>query len=471
MKKKFSSAPVKTGEEIEVKVTDLAYGGDGVAKYKNFAVFIPYSIPGGVLLVVIEIVKKNYARAVIKKVIKDSPYFTPPKCRHFRKCGGCHWMNMKYEKQIEYKKKIFSQMTGRVSADIMPSPKPFYYRNRAQYKLSRGPDKIVMGFYRAKSHEVEGVEGCLLLREKINEIARNTAEFLNIYKKEVAIYSERTGSGYLRGVAIRVNREGGALVTFITAKNSVKKFLYEYAAYIKKRTGKIAGVTVNINTKKINRVFGEKEKVIYGSGALEEEAGGIKFKLFSSSFFQVNPEMAEKMIDFVKRNTEKESRVLDIYGGTGMLSLPLADMAREITIVESDEKAAASAAAAIEENNLYNAEIIRGRAETEIGKIIKAKNIDTVILDPPRKGAHPDVLNAVKRQKPKKVIYISCNPATYARDINNLSELYEISELVPMDLFPQTYHIEIMSCLRLKQQKEKPARRNGLNLEAGEQVE
>ena len=457
MKKKYNGLPVSPGQEVEAEVTDLAYGGDGVAKYKNFTIFIPYSIPGDRILAKVAAVKKNYARAVIKKTIKASPNFTIPKCPHFKKCGGCHWMNIKYEKQIEYKKKIFSQMAGCAfpgkAPDIIPSPEPFRYRNRAQYKLSSGPDKISMGFYRAKSHEVEDVGDCLLLREKINEIARHTSNFLNGHKKEVTIYNENTGDGYLRGVAVRVNRDDDALVTFITAKNSVKKFIYKYADYIKNKTGKIAGVTVNINTKETNRVFGEKETVVDGAGIIRENAAGVNFKIGASAFFQVNTLMLEKMAGFVKKHAGKNARVLDIYGGTGALSLPLAKTAKEVFIIEADEKNTVLAEGIITENNIENAGVRKGKAEKETGRMPGMKKIDVVILDPPRKGADPAILDAIKKHRVKKIIYVSCNPATFARDAKRLSDVYEIKEIIPMDLFPHTYHIEIMSCMKLSEKQ------------------
>ena len=455
MKKKFTSVPVRTGDEIEVKVSGLAYGGDGVAKYKNFTIFIPYSVPKDLLFAVVEIVKKNYARASVKKTLEDSPDFTVPGCPDFKKCGGCQWLNIKYNCQAEYKTNILKSMlaeeAGKKIKKIISPADPFYYRNRAQYKVAAGQKKIKLGFYAPKSHNVRDTGECLLVKKEINNIAMHTRDFLNIHKKKVVVYNEKTKNGYLRGVGVRVNKKGRVLVTFIVAKEKAEDYLYKYPEYLKKWPCDVAGVTINFNTKDTNRVFGKKEKVIYGSDVLNEEAGGLNFRLSSSSFFQVNTEMLEEMAAFVRKNTDENSRVLDIYGGVGALSLPLWEKAKEITIIESDEKAAESARDAVKTNNIINAEIINSQAETETGKIIKAKNIDTVILDPPRKGVHPRVLNALKQQKPKKIIYISCNPSTYARDINILSQLYEPSEIIPIDLFPHTYHIETMSCLRLKQ--------------------
>jgi len=456
-KKGYDSVPVKQGEEIEAEVVDLAYGGEGVAKYNNFTIFIPFAIPGDKLTVVVDEVKKNYARASIKKVVNDSPLFTIPICGHFRKCGGCQWINMKYAGQLKYKMKILEttlKKTGglekvKIGKPVL-HPEPFYYRERAQYKLAAGSEKISLGFYRAKSHEVIDVETCYIVKEKINEIIRHTREFLNSHKKEVTVYDERTGKGYIRHISVKVNSDNEALVTFVIAKNDVREYLRKYARFIRNKTEGIKGVTVNINTEKTNRVFSDKDTALEGSMHITERIGGINFRIGPATFFQVNSAMLKKMTEFTGKHIKSGEKVIDLYGGAGALSVPFYKKASEITVVDISRKSTEDLDEIIRENEIDNVIAVNESAEKAAGRLIQEKNPDTLVLDPPRKGVHPAIIREILKNKVRNIIYISCNPVTFARDIKELGGKYEIKEVVPVDLFPHTYHIEVMSHLRLK---------------------
>ena len=449
--------PVHAGQEIDLRIEDLAYGGDSVGRYKGFTVFVPYGIPGSVERVLITELKKNFASGRIVRTITQSPLYVEPICRFFGKCGGCDWMNIKYSSQAEHKVKFIKFMLDKTSglqgvniAPLIKYENPLYYRNRAQYKITMQGGKLQMGFYKARSHEVIGVDTCHIMHPRINEAAVLILEVLNKNKKDISLYDEQSGRGYLRHIAVRVNRQGESLVTFVAAAKDVKPFVREAAEYLREKLLGLKGVVLNINTEPGNQIFGRSEKIVHGFPYIIEKAAGVDFELDSGSFFQVNADMLEKMAAFVRDNIKKGATVLDLYGGVGALTLPSKDKFREIYVVEIDENASEKLLGMTEKNRMDNVTVVNGRAEDAVDKLMNQYRIDTVVIDPPRKGIHPRIISQLKRSSVETIIYISCNPASFARDIKELKETYYLREAVPLDQFAQTYHVEIMAKLERK---------------------
>lgn len=449
--------PVHTGQEIDLRIEDLAYGGDSVGRYQNFTVFVPYGIPGSVERVVITEVKKNFASGRITRNISRSGLYVEPVCEYFGKCGGCDWMNIKYSSQAEHKVKFIKFMLDKTSglqgvnmSPLVTYQTPLYYRNRAQYKLTMEGGKIKMGFYKARSHEVIGVDKCHIMHPKVNEAAALILEVLEKNKKEISLYDEQSGRGYLRHIAVRVNRQGESLVTFVVAGKDVKPFVRAAADYLREKLTGLKGVVLNINMEPGNQIFGRTEKTVHGYSYIVEKAAGIDFELDSGSFFQVNADMLEKMAEFVSMNIKKGATVLDLYGGVGALTLPSKDKFREILVVEIDENASEKLQEMTEKNHIENVTVVNGRAEDAVDKLLDKYRIDTVVIDPPRKGIHPRIISQLKRSRVETIIYISCNPASFARDIKELKDTYYLRELVPLDQFAQTYHVEVMAKLERK---------------------
>jgi 23S rRNA (uracil1939-C5)-methyltransferase len=456
-KKDYAQLPVTKGQEIEMRIDDLAYGGDSVGRYKNLTIFVPYGVPGSVVRVQITDVKRNFAMGRILRSVIDSPIYVKPECPFFGRCGGCDWMNIKYSSQAEHKVKFIKFMLDKTSGltEVNVSPiikyeNPLYYRNRAQYKLTMQGHELQMGFYKARSHEVIGVDKCLLLHPKINEAAALIKTALNKNKKDIYIYNEEEGRGYLRHIAVRVNLQGDCLITFVTAGKEIKPYLREAAEFLRSNLPGLKGIVQNINSEPGNQIFGDYEKVIYGVPNIIEKAAGVDFELDSGSFFQVNATMLEKMAAFVRENTKKGAMVLDLYGGVGALTLPSRDKFKEIFVVEIDNKASQKLNSMVNSKKIDNVRVINGKAEEMVDKVINDFGIDTVIIDPPRKGIHPRIISVLNRSKIDTLIYISCNPASFARDIKELKENYYLREAVPLDQFAQTYHVEIMAKLERK---------------------
>jgi len=459
-KKEYNRAVVAKGDEIETEIIDLAYGGDSVAIYKEMTVFVPYGVPGETVRAKVTEVKRNFASARITRVVKESEIYAKPECPYFAVCGGCDWLNIKYDSQKEFKVKFIRHMLENIA--VLPSMKinpimtydnPYFYRNRAQYKIARDGGKILMGFYRARSHEVIGVDKCLIVHPKINEIAAIISRILNEKQKEVSVYSEVKERGYLRHVAIRVNMQGDSLVTFVVADKEVEPFIRAIEAELREKVKGLKGIVLNMNQEPGNNVFGSREKAVWGSSYIVEKACGIDFKLDSATFFQVNASMLEKMADFVRRNTSDGARVLDLYGGVGALTLPSHRKYSRIYNVEIDRNSSEKLKETARDNKIENVEIINAKAEEAAGRILSEKPVDEIVIDPPRKGIHPAIIPVLKRSKIKKIIYISCNPSTFARDMKELKEDYFLKEVAPLDQFAQTYHVEIMSVLELKKSK------------------
>lgn len=275
-KKFFGEVPVKVGDKIEIEISDLAYGGDAIGKYRDFIVFVPYGVPQSKLKVKIEEVKKDFARGIALSVISKSDIYKKPECIFFGICGGCDWMNIKYDEQIKYKTKILNTMFKNIAKiDFKPDGfikyrEPFFYRNRVQYKLLKDQNGIDLGFFKARSHNVVPVNRCLILYPEINEFAGKIKEFLNEFKDEIEIYDEKNQNGYLRHICIRSNEKKELLVTFVVFKNEIKPFILKIAEKIK-RQNNVAGFVLNINQEKGNRVFGEREKLIFGKSFITEK--------------------------------------------------------------------------------------------------------------------------------------------------------------------------------------------------------
>ncbi len=449
--------PVAKGEVIETDIVDLAYGGDSISKYRDFTVFIPYGVPGARVSAEILEVKRNFASGRIKKIIRQSNSYVKPECPYFGICGGCDWLNIDYKKQVEYKGRIVENLLSRIAG--IPSIKvrqpiiyenPFHYRNRAQYKLKYQNKRIKLGFFKARSHEVIAIDHCFIINNEINKIAKIIESALNDKKKYINLYNEKNKSGYLRYITVKVNSKDESLITFVVAGKEKKEFINYVSEILKNNISRLKGIVLNINRSEGNLVFGEKAITIYGAPYIIENYADLDFVLGSSSFFQINFIVFQKMAEYIKNNATYGINVLDLYGGVGALSLPLRHQAREITIIDNDKSNIENLKITCRKNNLKNVYPVLANAEDVIKRIIYERKINEAIVDPPRKGLHPKVLFVLKNSNIKNIIYISCNPSTFARDMKELKEKYYLEEVTPIDQFAHTYHIELIAKLRRK---------------------
>lgn len=425
---------------FKTRIEKIIYGGSGIATFDQMKVFVPYSAPGDVIQARITERKRNYYVAEIKQMLEPSAMRTKPVCHYFTDCGGCDFQHLKYEAQLEVKKDSVSEVLSRIghirlskTLSIIPSA-PFHYRNKSQYPLSSRP--VSIGFFRPFSHHVIDIEKCLLHPPIFDEI-RAAIKELVIATKE-PIYNEINHSGNLRHIIIREGMDTSEiLLTFVTRTSNLEPKLYKPLPYQFKN---IVGITQSINPEQTNRILGNKSRTLYGHDYFYEKILSKRFKVSADVFFQVNTQQAENIARKLREYVGHTDKVLDLYCGVGMLSIMISDLANELYGVEIDEQAIRDAKENAQLNNIDNIEYVAAPAELAIRNY---KNIDTIILDPPRKGCNENLLKNIARIKPKQIIYISCNPTTFARDMAILDNLnYQLKDYELIDMFPQTFHVE-----------------------------
>ncbi len=444
---------------IKIKLENLAYGGDCVAHLDDgYTIFVNGGIPGEIVKVKITAWKKSYARADIVEIIKPSPMRVSPECKVYTKCGGCQLQHMNYKQELSSKQRMVKDSLERIGKIESPEIKkviesdfPWYYRNKAQFPLRIADhEKIRAGFYRRGTHELINVNKCVIQHPLINRIMEYTLNILN--EHELTVYDENEHYGLLRHLLIRVGVcTNQAILTIITNDQPFPE-KYKVAEQIMEKIPELTGVIQNINSKKTNVIMGNKFILLAGERTYTEYIASIKYKISSDSFFQVNTLQAHKLYDVIKSLcTDKRQTVIDCYCGTGSITLYLANKIEKILGIEENKSAVKDARVNAELNNIDNCKFICGRVETEL-PLLKEKGIkpDIIIFDPPRKGLKEDIISVVEKLKPQKIVYVSCNPTTLARDLAKLTQNYYINLIQPVDMFPQTYHVETVVSLNLK---------------------
>ncbi|WP_286946557.1 23S rRNA (uracil(1939)-C(5))-methyltransferase RlmD [Acetobacterium sp. UBA5834] len=442
-----TSNPLQVGQQYTMELIDITHSGEGVGRLDNMIVFIDGGLPGDVVEVEIKNVKKTYAQGKLLSISQASPVRVTPDCSYFDQCGGCQIRHMSYPGQLQAKAKMVGDALQRIGgfkeievAPIIGMEDPLRYRNKAQFKL----DRKGMGFYAKRSHQLVHIDDCLNQPE--SAIAAIKTINALVQELNLSIYDERTHKGYLRGVLQRTNLQGENMITLIING----KELSQRQAIIE---GIVAGIPnvksiyANINREKGNVILGKKSLCVYGAARLVEQIGDLSFSISPNSFFQVNSLQTEKLYDAIKSAaalTGTET-IFDLYCGTGTIGLYLAAQAKQVIGIESVGDAVLDARENAGLNQIDNARFFLGRAEDEMLKIIKDEGVkpDLIVLDPPRKGCDESLLQAISELGTPKLIYVSCNPSTLARDLKFITEAgYAIKTVQPVDLFPGTGHVE-----------------------------
>jgi 23S rRNA (uracil-5-)-methyltransferase RumA len=438
---------IKVGEKYTMEIMDITHSGEGVGRLDNMIVFVEGGLPGDVLEVEIKNVKKTYAQGKLLSINQSSPERVTPACPYFEECGGCQILHMCYDGQLRAKSKMVKDALQRIGGlkEIEVSPivgmeDPQRYRNKAQFKL----DNKGMGFYAKKSHNLVHIQDCLNQPES----AADAIKTINALIKDLnlSIYDERTHKGYVRGVLQRTNLQGENMITLIING----KDLSQRQAIVE---GILAGIPnvksiyVNINREKGNVILGRKSLCVHGAARLVEQIGDLSFSISPNSFFQVNSKQTVKLYDTIKAFADLKGTetVFDLYCGTGTIGLYLAAQAKQVIGIESVGDAILDARENAGLNQIENASFHLGRAEDEMLKIIKEEGVkpDLIILDPPRKGCEESLLTAINDLGTPRIIYVSCNPSTLARDLKFMTDAgYAIKAVQPVDLFPGTGHVE-----------------------------
>ncbi len=451
-----ASVPVQKGEVVEINITGLGSSGEGVGKYQGFTVFVPGALPDEKVLAKVKLVKKNYATAQIEEVVQKSAERVEPVCPIYKECGGCQLQHLSYQGQLKMKQQqVVDALTriGHLDVEVFPvigSVNPWNYRNKMQFPAALGAEgKIEIGCYAAATHSVIDTDTCLIQKEANNQVLLTVRKWMNRFG--ISAYDEKTGKGLVRHVMSRVGvHSGEVMAVLVTSEYDIphKKELIEWLV---KYVPGMVSVVQNINKKPTNIIMGNKTRVIYGKPNIIDSLGALSFNVSAQSFFQVNSEQAEKLYNKALEYaalTGKET-VVDVYCGTGTITLYMAKHAKKAYGIEIVAPAIEDAKRNAQLNNCSNAEFILGDAAVELPNLLDGGvRPDVVMVDPPRAGCEERVLEAIAKVRPERIVYVSCNPASLARDLAYLEQHgYKTAVVQPCDLFPMTHHVENVALL------------------------
>jgi len=453
---KMKDKPVQLEESYELVISSYSHQGEGIGRINNFAVFVPGAISGEKVKVKIIEVKKNFARGRLEEVISPSPHRIKPPCPVYHLCGGCHLQHIAYEKQLEMKKGIVENALDRIgNQKIKALPTigmkdPWRYRNKGYFQINQEKGRVQLGFYKAGSYDFVPASGCVLFSLQINRLVSYLEDQLSLQK--VTVYNSKTGEGNLRNVLIRESRNTGEImIVFITKEDNLglnQNILNDLV----RTFPQMVSIYQNINKSPKAVLIGRDFRLLKGKADLEDAISPFKFKISPQSFFQVNVAQAEilneKVLEYA--NLSGEETVIDSYCGTATISIYAAKQAEKVYGIEVGKSAVRDAKINCELNGISNLKLFTGKAEEWLCKWRRSgEEVHLIIVDPPRRGCSSQVLKGIIKIKPKKIIYISCNPATLARDLKYLTkdDDYKLKKVLPIDMFPQTSHIECLASL------------------------
>ena len=449
-------APKQT---VEVTVTGLGSTGEGVGKVNGFTVFAHGGLPGETVKVKLESVKKTYAMGRVVDILQTSADRCEPVCPIYEECGGCQLQHLNYEAQLKIKTQQVKDALTRIGhlkhVEVLPTlraTEPTFYRNKMQFPVATTEGQLEIGCFAAATHRVVDVNNCFIQKEKNNKIIGVVREWMQKY--HIPAYNEDKGTGIVRHVMGRVGvHTGDVMVVLVTATYDIPH-VKELTKMLRDNIPGLKSFIQNINKRHTNVIMGLKDRVIYGKSTIRDTLGTLKFNISAQSFFQVNSEQAEKLynkaVEFAGL-TGKEI-VFDVYCGTGTISLFLAKHAKAVYGIEIVPPAITDARRNAEDNHCDNATFLLGDAAQKLPELLEQGiKPDVVLLDPPRAGCEERVLSSIVHVKPKRIVYVSCNPSTLARDLAYLSSHgYNVPIVQPVDMFPQTAHVECVALIELK---------------------
>ena len=447
---------MKPREQYELSIINTAQDGRGIAKADGLVVFVAGTLEGETVLAEIYTVHKTYATAGVLKVIEPSPFREEPFCEASKECGGCPFAHITYEKQLKIKRQTVADCLSRIGRfeegsfileETCGMELPFRYRNKMVFPVGEKNGKSVSGFYAKRSHNVIPLADCKAGEEAASLARSCVTDFLNANR--IMPYNEQTKRGSIRRVFVRTGYHTKELMVVISSATEKIPSLSEFIHRLRETDFgeyQLKSVILNINRKPNNLVLGEKNQTLWGTDTITDTLMGLSFTISPHSFFQVNPKQTEvlyqKALDLAELN--ENTTVLDIYCGIGTISLCAAKRAKQVVGVEIVDKAIEDAKQNAANNGLSNAEFYCGAAEDIVPDLIE-KNLrpDVVLIDPPRKGSDEKTLSAILQAKPERIVYVSCNPATLARDARFLADGgYRLMSAAPVDMFPNTEHVE-----------------------------
>jgi 23S rRNA (uracil1939-C5)-methyltransferase len=457
---------IKKGDTVELNVERVVYGGRGLARLNRIVIFVDKAVPGDRVIARVVRIKKDFAEARVMEVIEASPHRILALCPYSSYCGGCSWQFIKYEKQLEYKHGFIQELLNHIGNvrdfklyRVLPAPQIFEYRNKMEFSFSdrrwllpeernerRDNNRFALGLHVPGTFDkIIDIEGCLLQKEKGNEILREVKRYAK--GSGIPAYGLRSHQGFWRYLMLRHSHFFDEWMVNIVTSDEKDQAVHALASLLKDQFREVTSIVNNINTRKGGTAVGEWERILVGEGNIRDRIGGFTFEISVNSFFQTNTPMAERLYESVRDFASLEGRetVLDLYCGIGTVSIFLASQATRVIGVDISKGALADANRNCELNGIDNCEFLCG----DVGMVLSQVTVEPELLvtDPPRTGMHKKVVEGILRLLPERIVYISCNPATMARDIALLKDRYRVEEVQPIDLFPNSYHVESIARL------------------------
>ncbi len=451
-------AKPRRGDVLELTIDDLAFGGEGVGRADGYVVFVRGGLPGDRLRVKVVETRARYGRAAVEEVLTASPQRVDAPCPYFGRCGGCRLQHLAYEAQLAFKEKQVRDCLERLGAagafevrPIVGAPEAYGYRNKMEFTVTGTAEAPVIGLHEADRYDVVlDIERCLLQSETMNVLLDEVRREVRGHK--LSIYDAASEQGLLRFVTLREGRRTGDAMVNLVAATPDLEALRPAAERLRARVPAAASVVLNVNARKAAVAVGTEEHVLAGRDHIVESLGGLRFQVSANSFFQTNTVQAERLFGLVEEACRLEGRetVIDLYSGTGAISLLLARRCRRVYGIEVSAAAVADAVRNARANGIENCTFVAGEVRHVLPALVReGVRAEVVVADPPRAGFHPKALSALAALAPARLVYVSCNPATLARDVGDLlRQGYRLEWVQPVDMFPQTPHIEAVARLR-----------------------
>ena len=445
---------LEKNKQYEAVVTDYTAEGQGVAHIEGCAVFLPNAIAGERYVVRIEKAAKTWAAGKIVEILEKSPHRVQRECPISASCGGCDFWQMDYSEETRLKAERVRSALNRIGGEnleeipILPAPTCYGYRNKVQYPVASKKGRVYAGFFRAGTHQVVENDRCLILSEETDRVRKIVIYYVNHYR--ISAYDEQTGKGLLRHIYVRRGAVSGQVLVCLVINGRKLPHREDLVQRLQAVPGFIS-LVLSVNTKPGNTILGQELITLYGPGYIEDTLCGLTFRLSPHSFYQINHHQAQRLYDAAIAQAEitKDELVLDLYCGVGTITLCMAKAAGRVIGVEVVEQAVQDARENARRNGIENAEFFcgdAGKAALELEQ--KGIRPDVVVVDPPRKGLNSDAIEAIAKMSPRRIVYVSCDPATLARDVALLKEKgYMLKNAMAVDLFPRCSHIESIVCL------------------------
>ena len=446
----------RQGELVEITIADLSDSGDGVGRFEQRVVFVPDTVTGDRVLVRLVRVKPQYAYGKLHQLLEPSPHRIRPGCIVADKCGGCQWQHIDYSYQLEAKRHQVIQALERIGGFNQPPvdrlltvSEPLGYRNKATYPVARSQTgQVQAGYYQKGSHQLINLNQCPIQDDRLNPLLVQVKQ--DLQQRGWGIYDEAKHRGKIRHLGLRIGRRTGEmLLTLVTKEGNLAGLEAQSLDWLEKFPG-LVGVALNLNPDRTNAIFGAETRLIAGQPYLHEEFAGCTFQIRPDTFFQVNTEQTEALLEMIleELNLQGTEVLVDAYCGIGTLTLPLAKRVQQAIGLEVQPEAVEQATLNAALNQLDNVTFQTGTVEALLDTLSVQPHI--VLLDPPRKGCDRAVIETLKQIQPDRIVYVSCNPATLARDLKLLCQegTYHLTRVQPADFFPQTAHVECAAFLQ-----------------------